>query len=394
MPRRVITSHADRIDTLAGPFLSELAGARKLATRKGGQIADLSRFDLRLDPPGNGEPKTDPAAQIKQVFAEYLGAAYGVRLRPEHELLLAPSGRAALTLLCCYFVESGRECLAPDPGFVAYRNLPPLFGGKVKRYSLRQRNDFLPNLEQFTREKPDGRLSRLIFVNSPHNPTGAVADHDFYARLAKLAVTENLLVIADSSYCLNTIGTMPAPIFVEHRKRFSAGLELFSLSTNLCAPDLKLSIVAGPRRHITALKSLATVCGLTPSPPLLAAAARYFESTRSLQSHLRLCRETIRNRTRLITASLSESGIAFYPVITTPFVWVKLRRSRNSLTFARTLLRRKQVAVAPGSAFGEEGENWVRVAANLEGAELRRALDLLIKHYQPIRARMRERKNR
>ncbi|MFH2056651.1 MAG: pyridoxal phosphate-dependent aminotransferase [bacterium] len=392
MPRRVVTSHADRIDALVGPFLSELDNARRLAGRKGEQIADLSRFDLRLAPPAGSAAPANPAAQIRQVFAEYLADQYCVRLNPERELLLAPSGRAALMLLCCYFVESGRECLAPDPGFVAYRNLPLLFGGKVGRYALLQRNDFLPNLEQLTREKPDGKLSRLIFVNSPHNPSGAIADTDFYARLAKLAVAENLLVIADSSYCLNSIGSMPAPIFLENRKRFGAGLEMFSLSTNLCAPDLKLTVVAGPRRHITSLKSLAAVTGLTPSPPLLAAAAAYFESAKTLKSHLDLCRETIRNRTRLITASLSETGISYYPVITTPFVWVKLRRGRVSLAFARTLLRRKQVAVSPGSAFGEGGEGWIRVAANLEGAELRQALDLLIKHYQPIRSRMRDRR--
>jgi len=79
-------------------------------------------------------------------------------------------------------------------------------------------------------------------------------------------------------------------------------------------------------------------------------------------------------------------------VISTPFVWAKLRRGRVSLGFARSLLRRRQLVVAPGAAFGEEGEGWIRIAANLEGAQLRRALDLLIKQYQPIRSRMRERK--
>ena len=280
----------------------------------------------------------------------------------------------------------------PDPGFVAYRNLPLLFGGRVKRYAVLQRNDFLPNLEQFTRDKPAAKTSRLIFINSPHNPTGAIADSDFYARLTMLAVKENLLVIADSSYCLSSIGSMPPPIFLDHRKRFGKGLELFSLSTNLCAPDLKLTIVVGARHHLLPLASLAKVSGMLPNSYLLEAAAAYFSSLKIFQQHLENCRETIRNRTQLVTASLSEAGIGYYPVITTPFIWVKLRRGRVSLGFARSLLRRKQVAVAPGSAFGEEGEGWIRVAANLEGSELRRALDLFIRHYQPIKARLRQRK--
>jgi aspartate/methionine/tyrosine aminotransferase len=392
MPRRVITSHADRIDALSGPFLSELVGTRKIALRRGEKIADLSQFDLRLEPPAAAGEGTLAAERIKEIFADFLAQRYTVRIDPEKEMLLLPSGRSALMLLCCYFVDSGRECLAPDPGFVAYRNLPLLFGGQVKRYAMLQRNDFLPNLEQFTREKPAGKASRLIFVNSPHNPTGAIADSDFYERLTKLAVKENLLVIADSSYCLSSIGSMPPPIFLEYRKRFGKGLEMFSLSTNLCAPDLKLTIVVGARRHLLPLASLAQVSGMLPNPYLLEAAAGYFSSLKLFQQHVDNCRETIRHRTQLITASLSESGIGYYPVITTPFVWVKLRRGRVSLTFARSLLRRKQVAVVPGSAFGENGEGWIRVAANLEGAELRHALDLLIKHYQPIKARLRQRK--
>jgi len=392
MPRRVITSHADRIDALSGPFLAELDRARKLASRHGEGIADLSRFNLHLDPPASSETFANPERQIKQVFARYLADRYNVAVNPDREMLLAPSGRTALLLLCCYFVETGRECLAPDPGFVAYRNMPLLFGGKVRRYALLQRNDFLPNLEQFTREKPDGRSSRLLFVNSPHNPTGAVADSNFYTRLAKLAVTENLLVIADSSYCLNSVGSMQPPIFLEYRQRFKSGLEFFSLSTNLCAPEAKLSVIVGARRHIVGLASLARVTGLLPSPPLVDSAVRYFASLESLKTHLENCRETISNRTRLITASLGESGISYYPVISTPFVWAKLRRGRVSLGFARSLLRRRQLVVAPGAAFGEEGEGWIRIAANLEGAQLRRALDLLIKQYQPIRSRMRERK--
>ena len=286
MPRRVITSHADRIDALSGPFLSELAGARKLAIRRGETITDLSQFDLRLEPPSGAGESAQVSERIREVFAEFLSERHAVRIDPAREMLLLPSGRAALMLLCCYFVDSGRECLAPDPGFVAYRNLPLLFGGQVKRYAVLQRNDFLPNLEQFTREKRAGKISRLLFVNSPHNPTGAIADSDFYTRLTKLAVSENLLVIADSSYCLSSIGSMEPPIFLEYRKRFGTGLEMFSLSTNLCAPDLKLTIVVGARRHLLPLASLAQVSGLLPNPYLLGAATGYFSSLESFQQHL------------------------------------------------------------------------------------------------------------
>jgi LL-diaminopimelate aminotransferase len=89
---------------------------------------------------------------------------------------------------------------------------------------------------------------------------------------------------------------------------------------------------------------------------------------------------------------LTEAGIEYYPALSMPYLWVRLKRGRVSLSFARSLLRRQAIVVAPGSAFGEEGEGWVRIAANMDEACLRNSVAEIVKHCQPLRARLRDRR--
>jgi LL-diaminopimelate aminotransferase len=390
MKRKVVIGHADRIDSLSSPFLEELQAVKRSAVRRGQEIFDLSRFSLHIPPPVSA---VGPASRIdtRRVFAEYLARRDNVRIDPEREILLLPSGRTALMLLCTYLVESGRECYVPDPGFVAFRNLPLLFGATVKRYPLYQRNEFLPNLDQLIDGRPGVKKLKLLFLNSPHNPTGAVCDRGFYTRLERFAAEQNMLLIVDSSYCLSARGSFQPPIFMEYRKRLQSGLELFSLSTNLCAPDLKLTLLVGHRRLIGPLESLARLTGLFPCTPSVNMAGSYMSAVDGLEQHVANCRHVIAESTGLIAQQLDAAGIDYHRPLTSPFVWVRLKRGRVSISFARSLLRRKGVAVAPGSSFGEEGEGWVRIAGNLTGSRLQQAIELFVKHFLPLKTRLRRR---
>lgn len=391
MKRRVVTAPAERVEKLSSPFLAELDGLKRSLARKGRDIIDLSRFKMSVDPPqGEAEPEALTAMDIKRTIGEYLASAYGAKIDPEHEMLLLPGGRATLLLLGAYLVESDRICYVPDPGFTAYRHMSVLFKGEIEKYQLHERSDYLPNLKMF--EKKKSRSLRLLMINSPHNPTGAIYDKPLYAKLEQMAAKENILVIADSSYCLNSIGNFRAPLFCEQYRRLKVGMEMLSLSTNLCAPELKLTVLIGRRQLLTPLTRLVNSFGLTPCAAVLKASANYFLSVQTLTTHIARCREEIKSRTSQLAGILGEAGIEYYPVITMPYLWVKLRRKRVSLYFARSLLRRRAVAVTPGSAFGEEGEGWIRIAVNESGERLTRAAQEIVKQYQPIKSRLRERR--
>jgi LL-diaminopimelate aminotransferase len=391
LKRRVVTAPAERVEKLSSPFLAELDGLKRSLIRKGRDVIDLSRFNMSIDPSQSGaEPVSLSTSDVKRTISGYLESAYGAKIDPEYEMLLLPGGRATLLLLGAYLVESDRTCYVPDPGFTAYRHMSVLFKGEIDKYKLHERNDYLPNLKQFEEKKP--RSLRLLMINSPHNPTGAVWDKPLYAKLEEMAAKENILVIADSSYCLNSIGNFRAPLFCEQHRRLKVGMEMLSLSTNLCAPGLKLTALIGRRQLLTPLGRLVNSFGLIPCEAVLKASSRYFSSVQTLTDHIAKCRSEIRARTSQVAAILGDAGIEYYPLITMPYLWVKLRRNRVSLYFARSLLRRRAVAVSPGSAFGEEGEGWIRIAVNESGERLTQAVNEIVKQYQPIKSRLRERR--
>lgn len=387
---RVVVTAADRIQHLPAPFLTELEGLKRSVLRHGKQITDLGRYAIAVDPEPHTNGATDVGSiDIKRVFGEFLAREYHVNIDPEREMLLLAGARASLLLLGAYFLERGTICYVPDPGYDAYRKLAILFDGDLKSYPVYQRNDYLPNLEQF-----DGKPSKglkLLFVNSPHNPTGAVADQDFYQRVQKLAAERNILVIVDSSYAPAHAGNFRPPLFCESTNRLRVGLELFSFSAGLCAPDLRLTALVGRKALIEPLAALSHSLGSAPYRPSLDYARSYFASAETLVNHIARCREEIGARMAVITDVLKNASIEFYPNIGAGFVWVKLRRGRQSISFARGLLRHKGVLVAPGSAFGEEGEGWVRIAANVGGEKLREALDSFARHYRPIKSRLKRR---
>jgi LL-diaminopimelate aminotransferase len=387
--KRVVVSAAERIQQLPAPFLSELQGLCKTLERRGKEIVDLGKYAVRVPLPAQTPVGPPDATAIAKTFADYLVHEYRVDLDPTQEILLVPGIRAALLLTAANYIDAGTTCLLPDPGYDAYRKLVLLFEGKPRTCPVYQRNDYLPNLEQFDRNA--SRSSRVLFLTSPHNPTGAVCDENFYSRLQRLAAEANILVVADSSYALSYSGNFRPPLFCHSRKRLRLGIEMFSFSTNLAAPELKLTAIVGRKRMIDPLATLARSLGLLPSVPLLTYAAPYFASVESLANHITRCREEVSLRMNVIVEALQSAGIEFYPSYGAGFAWVKLRRGRLSVSFARGLLRHRGILVTPGTAFGEEGEGWIRIAANVDSDKLREIMPALVRAYQPIKSRLHRR---
>ncbi len=382
---RVIISSAERIQRLPAPFLSEIADLKTALQRREREIIDLGRFAVKVDPPPQGGESCS-SQDILQVLAEYLAETQEVEIDPRREMLLMPGTKIALLLLNAYLADEDTTYHVPDPGYLSYRAFATLFGAHVKPYPLYQRNDFLPNLEQFRTRAARG--FGVLFVNSPHNPTGAVCDEEFYRRLHRHAVDANLLTVVDSSYALCASGNFRPPLLCRSPRNLRTGLELISFSTSLLAPELKLTAIIGRKNMIQPLAALARSLSLEPARPVIEAASRYFASQQVLRLHLDRCRAELAARTAIMTEKLRAATFDYWPATGAGFVWVQLRPRRVALNFARSLLRSKGVLVAPGSAFGENGEGWVRLSANVGGARLAEAIDLFVRHCQPLRSRL------
>ncbi len=389
----VVVTAARRIEKLPAPFLGELEGLKKGLARRGRKISDLGRYSVKVPLElNNGEPLPLTIREIKATLAAFLASEYGAEVHPEKEMLLLPGARTTLLLLAAFFADESATYHLPNPGYDAYRKFAMMFDAKVKHYQLYQRNDYLPNLDQLGREV--GKNLNLVFINTPHNPSGTVCDQDFQARLHRHAAEHNYLLVVDSSYALPYAGNFRPPLYCETRRHLRNGLEMISFSTGFLSPELKLTILIGRRTLIQPLAQAAHSLGLKPLQPMLHVASSYFASVTTMKDHLKNCRDELSARIQIINKRLKESALDFYPASGTGYFWVKLRRRRISLNFARSLLRQKGILVAPGTSFGEQGEGWVRISANTQGEELERAIDGFCRHIAPLKSRLRRRKER
>jgi aspartate/methionine/tyrosine aminotransferase len=148
----------------------------------------------------------------------------------------------------------------------------------------------------------------------------------------------------------------------------------------------------GRRTLIQPLAEAAGTLGLQPLQPMLHLASSYFASVATMQAHIQKCRAELNSRIQVVSKKLKETELDYSPVGGTGYFWVKLRRRRISLNFARWLLRQKGILVAPGTSFGEEGEGWVRICANCRGEELDQAIEVVCRHIGPLKARLRRKK--
>ena len=290
--RRVVVSAAERIQQLPAPFLSELQGLHQTLDRRGKEIVDLGKYAVDVPISPTVSASAPSPATIAKTFADYLAHEYQVDVDPEQEILLVPGIRVALLLTAAQFVDAGTICHLPDPGFDGYRKLVLLFEGKPRTCPIYQRNDYLPNLEQF--DTKGSKSPRLLFLTSPHNPTGAICDENFYSRLQRLATEANILV--DRRLFVRPCRI---PAIFGHRysvnrvKRLKVGLEMFSFSTNLAAPHLKLTAIVGRKRMIDPWQRWRGHSACLPSVPMLDLCRPLFCVRESLANHIVRCREEI-----------------------------------------------------------------------------------------------------
>ncbi|MBO5197770.1 MAG: pyridoxal phosphate-dependent aminotransferase [Lachnospiraceae bacterium] len=192
------------------------------------KAAALRAEGFRVIPFSAGEPDFNTPEDIKQATIQALNENYthygsnrglpklreniaamakeeiGIEYRPEDEVYVTSSGAEALNNAILSFVDEGDEVIIFSPAFVSYKNLVKFAGGTVIDIPLKKENHFQIDLDEVS-----GKITsrtKMIIINNPNNPTGAVYEKKTLARLCKLAVRRNILVLSDEMYSRLTYG--------------------------------------------------------------------------------------------------------------------------------------------------------------------------------------------
>jgi LL-diaminopimelate aminotransferase len=376
---KVVIDKSERLQKAPHALLGMMRLTERLLKPRGLEYIDLDSVIPEIPdyPPFLDEiskANLNPAASasvsetfaLKEKIASMYGEIYGRPVNPLKEIALTSGSRMAVLFLCMGMINPDDIVGHPDPGLPMYRLGTIMAGGKPQAYSLLERNEYLPNLESLNEKSP--KNFKLVFLNYPHNPTGAEADHYFYRDLMGRLRKFNTLIALDCPYTGQSDPPFELPL--QLRKGVGHFIELHSFGFPYGLDGLGFAI--GHQGAVAVLNHAAEACGYHP----LQAQIKYAEIALKYHSELASAyTKRIAERRRIVGDKLKEMGWTIRTARHGPFIWAGIPSRATAVGFARKMFIRSGVRARAGSDFGEQGEGYLRLSLTVEMAKLETALE-------------------
>jgi len=362
--RKVVIDKANRLYQLP-PTVAEFVPSRRnkgLVQRN--DLIDLAsfRWPISFTPEFNTKPNNLALASnnrielLKETLADWLSRTHKVKIVPGKELFIGGGISNLAFLLSLAYIDAGDVAFVPGLGIPAYRSAVTACNGVPIGYTVSVKNDWEPQFDRITAGL--GRVARLLFINSPHNPTGFEFTEKAITSLAKQAGKLNVLLVNDAAYQSVSARTPVSLLDVKGGRR--VGIELASFSYQFGLPPLPFGYAVGNREAINGLKRSARLLpSYLPSyfVDLALEAIQHYPSPALTSIREQIHRAAAEAGDLLDHLKLKRSGQP-----TVPFVWAKIDRRTPSTDFAKTVLRRFGIQVTPGLGFGSNGEGFIRLS--------------------------------
>ena len=328
------------------------------------------------DPATHQYPSNRGLEAFRQAVADFYLRRFGVELDPDREVLPLLGGKEGVAHVCFAMLDPGEVCLAADPGYPVYTSGTLLAGATPHLMPLTAGNGFLPDLDDLGRDVTD--RANLLFCNYPNNPTGAVVEDDFFTRLAAFGVERGVPVVHDNAYSEITFDGYVAPSFLAAPGARDAGIEMFSWSKAYNMTGWRVGAAVGNADMIAALLKLKTNVDSGQFDAIQLAAARILGPEGD--AHVEHMRGVYRRRRDLVIEALAAAGLEVAPPRGTIYIWAPVPDGHTSVSFAELVLEQADVVVSPGSAYGPNGEGYVRLSLTVADDRLREAVARIEQH--------------
>jgi LL-diaminopimelate aminotransferase len=330
------------------------------------------------DPEAQRYPSNRGRREFRESFADFYIQRFGVEIDPVTEVIPAIGAKECIYNLCFAFLDPGDVALASDPGYPVYTAGPVLAGAEAHLLPLRSDLGFVPDLDTIPAEKLDA--ARLLFINYPNNPTGAVVPEGFFERVVELARRHEFLVVHDNAYSETTYDGYVAPSFLSTPGAKEVGVEVFSLSKGYNMTGWRCAAILGNAEAIRTYWRLKTNVdsGLFEAVQLAGAAA--LRGAR--KSVDEMCRIYQRRRD-LVVGALRDIGVDVEPPRGTIYVWAPVPEGHTSTSFTEMVLEEAAVVISPGSMYGPSGEGFFRISLTTPDELITEAVERLRVHLTP-----------
>ncbi len=324
------------------------------------------------DPANHRYPETEGLPELRQAIANWYKKRFGVSLDADKEVLPLIGSKEGVAHIAWCFIDPGDTALVPDPAYPVFAVSTMLAGGKPYYMPLVAENNFLPDLDTIPAHVLE--KAKLLWINYPNNPTGAVADIDFFNKVVKFARQHGLAVCHDAPYTEVAFDGYQPVSFMQAEGAKEVGVEFHSLSKSYNMTGWRIGMVVGSAAMVNALKVLKSNLD-SGIPQAIQYAA--IEALTGPQNCIEEHNAIYQRRRDLIVDILNSIGLEAKPPKASLYIWAKVPQGYTSAELATDLLEKVGVVVTPGTGYGRYGEGYVRVSLTIPDAGLVKGLSRL-----------------
>jgi len=321
------------------------------------------------DPVNHRYPETAGLPELCRAIAGWYQRRFDVYLDPETEVLPLIGSKEGIGHIAFCFIDAGDIALVPDPAYPVYSISTLLAGGKPYYLALKEENNFLPDLDNISKNVL--RKAKLLWINYPNNPTGAVAGLDFYTKVVAFARQHDIAVCHDGPYSEVAFDGYKPASFMQANGAKAIGVEFQSLSKIYNMTGWRIGMVVGNARMVDALRRLkSNLDSGIPQAIQYAAIAALTGPQDCIAEHNAIYQ---RRRDQVIEV-LNKIGLKVTVPKASFYIWAKVPDGYTSVDFTADLLDQVGVAVTPGVGYGQNGESYVRLSLTVPDAALEKWL--------------------
>jgi alanine-synthesizing transaminase len=358
------------------PYVFEVVNRAKAAARNNGaDIIDLGMGNPDLPAPEHviekmkevlGKPRTDRYSAskgipgLRRAQAAYYARRFGVKLNPDTQVVTTLGSKEGFANVAQAITAPGDVVLVPDPSYPIHAFGFLMAGGVIRSVPSEPTSNFFATLEHAIARSIPKPIA--VVVCYPSNPTAYVADLDFYKELVPFAKKHGIYVLSDLAYAEVYFDDAPPPSVLQVPGAMDVCVEFTSMSKTYSMPGWRIGFAVGNERIIAALARVKSYLDYGAFTPIQVAATAALNGP---DDCIRDMRETYMRRRDVLVESFGRAGWPIPAPRASMFAWSPIPEpfvSLGSVEFSKLLVENAEVAVSPGTGFGERGEGYVRIA--------------------------------
>ena len=378
---------ANRLSLLPPYIFQEIDRMRDEVKARGVDIIDLGVGDPDKPTPGHiidalCEAAHNPAthkypaysgmSHFRETAAAFMQRRFGLDLHPTKEVITLIGSKEGIAHFPFAFVNPGDVVLVPSPAYPVYYASTLLAGGTPVIMPLLAENGFLPDLDAIEPEALE--KAKALVVNYPNNPTAAMADLDFYAKLVEFAKKHDLILVSDAAYSEMAYDGVEPPSILQVDGAKDVAIEFHSLSKTYNMTGWRIGWACGNAKLIAGMGKIKSQIDSGAFDAVQLAGIAALEGDQSCVKEMKALYE---GRRDVLCKGLDELGYSANMPHATFYVWCKTAEGYSSSDMTMKLLNEAGVLTTPGSGFGQPGEGYIRFALTVDEGRLQEALGRL-----------------